>query len=269
MKTNLISVVATTAVMALFLSCDGPDYIGEENGHEYVNLDLPSGTMWARCNIGADYSSENGNYYAWAETSTKTIYSYSSYFYMDANNQSWKGYTKYTVPDGQTYSSAWYNNGEFCGDRKTQLEDGDDVAYQSWGGKWRTPTAVQLAELVDECFWVWTSNYNDSGVAGFIVYKAKSKSDKGKNSKTSTASGSYDVSFDANIFLPFSGYRYDYNSNRVGSEGCLWSSTLAENSDYAYCLDFTTSGYITHGTLERIYGLNVRAVCVNPGDAEQ
>ena len=61
MKTNLISVVATTAVMALFLSCDGPDYIGEENGHEYVNLDLPSGTMWARCNIGADRASGNGN----------------------------------------------------------------------------------------------------------------------------------------------------------------------------------------------------------------
>lgn len=269
MKTNLISVVATTAVMALFLSCDGPDYIGEENGHEYVNLDLPSGTMWARCNIGAVRASENGNYYAWAETCTKTSYSYSTYFYMDDNNNSWKGFTKYTIPDGQ-FSGIWYENGVFCGDRKTKLEDGDDVAFQSWGGKWRVPTNLQLAELKNECYWVYTTNYNDSGVEGFIVYKAKTNSDKGKNSKTSTPSGSYDISYDANIFLPLSGYRDNLNLNRAESEGNLWSSSLSEEyTDYADFLNYTYYGSVSVSSLERTYGLNIRAVCVNPDDAAE
>ena len=44
---------------------------GSINGHDYVDLGLPSGTKWATCNVGATIPEEYGNYYAWDESSTK------------------------------------------------------------------------------------------------------------------------------------------------------------------------------------------------------
>ena len=41
-------------------------------GHECVDLGLPSGTLWATCNIGADSPYDYGDYYAWGETNPKT-----------------------------------------------------------------------------------------------------------------------------------------------------------------------------------------------------
>ena len=41
-----------------------------ENGHEYVDLGLPSGTLWATCNIGADAPESYGDYYQWGEVTT-------------------------------------------------------------------------------------------------------------------------------------------------------------------------------------------------------
>ena len=39
-----------------------------QNGHDYVDLGLPSGTLWATCNIGASKPEDFGNYFAWGET---------------------------------------------------------------------------------------------------------------------------------------------------------------------------------------------------------
>ena len=50
----------------------------DANGHEFVDLGLPSGTLWATCNIGALAPEEAGNHYAWGETETKTNYSLES-----------------------------------------------------------------------------------------------------------------------------------------------------------------------------------------------
>ncbi len=52
-----------------------------ENGHEYVDLGLPSGTKWATCNVGATSPEEYGDYYAWGETEPKTTYSWRTYKY--------------------------------------------------------------------------------------------------------------------------------------------------------------------------------------------
>ena len=64
-------------------------------------------------------------------------------------------------------------------DNKTTLDLEDDAATQNWGGAWRMPTHTEMAELLNNCYLVWTSSYNDSGIAGYIVYAAKSLSDKG------------------------------------------------------------------------------------------
>lgn len=95
------------------------------NGHAYVDLGLPSGTLWATCNVGASKPTDYGNYYAWGETKTKT-----SFF---EENYSFYG-TPSTLP---LYS---------------------DAANASWGGAWRMPTKSEFDELMSYCNWNKTSD---------------------------------------------------------------------------------------------------------------
>ena len=112
---------------------------------EYVDLGLPSGLLWATCNVGASAPEIYGNYYAWGETTTKETYTWDSYKY--------------------TSSPTKYNKS----DELLTLEAEDDAAAVNWGGKWRMPTKDEWQELKDNCDWKWTDNYNDTGVAGDIV----------------------------------------------------------------------------------------------------
>jgi len=103
---------------------------GMENGHEWVDLGLPSGTLWATCNVGATTPDEYGDYFAWAETTTKEIYYWDTYKYYDSVD----GMTKYIADD--------YLN---------VLEYVDDAARANWGGLWRMPTFDEMQELNDNC----------------------------------------------------------------------------------------------------------------------
>ncbi len=108
----------------------------EHNGHEYVDLGLPSGLLWATCNVGATAPEEYGNYYAWGETSTKSSYTESNY----------------------TYSS-----------NSSTLPLSADAAHVAWGGDWRMPTLAEIDELNSNCTTKWTTDYNGTSVAGRIV----------------------------------------------------------------------------------------------------
>ncbi len=117
----------------------GQYYVGNDNNgvmiesatpadeHEYVDLGLPSGLLWATCNEGADSPEEYGGYFAWAETETKTNYSWDTYTYYGENNT-----TKYNRADGLT-----------------TLDSGDDVATVLWGDDWRMPTQAEWEELLN------------------------------------------------------------------------------------------------------------------------
>ena len=101
------------------------------NGHEYVDLGLPSGLLWATCNVGANNPYEYGDYFAWGETSTKTSYSMDNYKFCQGSR-----ITKYTKSD-------WL----------TQLKPSDDAATVNWGGTWRLPTKEEFEELWHKCKW--------------------------------------------------------------------------------------------------------------------
>ena len=110
------------------------------NGHEWVDLGLPSGLKWATCNVGADKPEEYGNYYAWGETSTKTEYNY-----------------------GECVT--WQKNlGDISGDSRY------DAARRNWGGSWRIPTQTEWQELVNNCTWTWTTQ---GGHGGYRVTSKK------------------------------------------------------------------------------------------------
>ena len=122
------------------------DQSGTIGGHQYVDLGLPSRTLWAATNLGATSPEGYGNYYAWGETSSKTEYRWSNYF--DATNTN-SGYpfTIYNLDGGLT-----------------ELQTTHDAAYVNWGSNWRIPTNEQVNELRSNCERRWTS---DNGVPGY------------------------------------------------------------------------------------------------------
>ena len=106
---------------------------GKYNGHAYVDMGLS--VMWATCNVGASSPEEYGDYYAWGETSTKSVYD-------EDNCATWKK---------DMYDISGTSR---------------DVARAKWGGKWRMPTPDEFYELLDECTWEWTTR---NGVNGYKV----------------------------------------------------------------------------------------------------
>jgi hypothetical protein len=212
------------AGLASLSSCDDePD----PDTHEWVDLGLPSGTLWATCNIGANAPEEYGDYFAWGETNPKEVYSWSTYKWC---NGTFNTITKYCPENGFDYG---YNG---FTDDKTELDPEDDAAYVNWGPQWRMPTIEQQLELDEQCTWTQTSR---NGVNGMLV--------KGPNGNT--------------IFLPAAGRWLD-SLDAVGSVGYYWSRTLfAEYSDLAYYLVFLRT--VSTGCDYRIYGKAVRAVRVS------
>ena len=193
-----------------------------ENGREYVDLGLPSGTKWATCNVGATAPEEYGDYFAWGEITTKSSYNWSTYKWC---NGDYNNLTKYNTDSG--YGTV---------DNKTTLTLADDAARANWGGKWRMPTNDEWGELIDECAWTWTTL---NGVNG---YEVKSKA----NGNT--------------IFLPAAGYRYNDNLYYAGILGFYWSSSLNTDSpDDAWYVYFN-SGNVCGDDSGRYRGQSVRPV---------
>ena len=111
---------------------------GVTNGHEWVDLGLPSGMKWATCNVGANSPEEYGDYFAWGETKPKSNYSWSTYFDTDDNGNTSKKYN---------------NNGGL-----TELLPEDDAATANWGSGWQMPSLAQIQELNNSSYTttVWT-----------------------------------------------------------------------------------------------------------------
>ena len=198
---------------------------GTASGHPYVDLGLPSGTLWATTNIGAANPWDYGYYFAWGETTTKSKYGWTSYKYA---NGDYKKLTKFCN------KSDYGNNGYT--DNKKQLESSDDAATANWGSDWCMPTQAQFQELKDKCTWTWTTK---NGKKGYEV--------KGKNGNS--------------IFLPAAGYRYGTSLYLYDSDGSYWSSSLS--TDYPSSgrrLEFDSSYVYPNVLGNRCNGLSVRPV---------
>ena len=240
---------------------------GFENGYAYVDLGLSSGLKWATMNVGATSVTDYGKYYAWGETkangeedtSNGTNYRYNS---RNSYVKSYYGLETYKWCNGSETSMTKYCANSKYGtvDNKTTLDPEDDAAVQNWGGAWRMPTHEEQEELVNNCYWVWTSSYKYSGVAGWIVFAVKQSLDKGKIvNYLNQSSDMYSLS-DSHIFLPASGLcMADFGANTGSWSGYLSSSLYgsARLSWGIYFYDFDSM----LSSLDRSYGFSVRAVC--------
>ncbi|MCQ2322558.1 MAG: fibrobacter succinogenes major paralogous domain-containing protein, partial [Bacteroidales bacterium] len=192
-------------------------------GHEYVDLGLPSGTLWATCNVGANRPEDYGDYYAWGETTIKTKYKWNTYKWCRG---SWRTQTKYNT--NSKYGTV---------DNKTVLEMSDDAVSVNWGGDWRMPTTEEWEELCGSCTWTWT------GQGGKIGYRVT-----GPNGKS--------------IFLPAAGYRSGTSLNGAGSYGYYWSSSLSTSDpNCGRYLYFVSSFFYLSSRGSRYCGCAVRPVC--------
>lgn len=222
---------------------------GTENGHDYVDLGLTSGTKWATCNVGATTPQDSGNYYAWGEVTEKETYNWSTYLDGKISSKFDWGTDKDLLKGVVDIAGTQY-----------------DAAKANWGGKWRMPTKAQQNELRNECYWVWTNNYNGSNVSGFIVYKAKKSSHKGKCcGSLAVAEKSVEKSYslsDSHIFLPTAGRQ---SGDYLQEGGHYWSSSLSSNYTYENACDISFyfyDEYIKDHECSRPVGQSVRAVCL-------
>lgn len=195
--------ITPTENLTLYAQWEESKGTGTANGHEWVDLGLPSGTKWATTNVGATTPEGYGNYYAWGETTTKSTYNWSTYKWCNGNYDTM---TKYCTES--SYGTV---------DNKTTLDLSDDAAYVNWGSSWRMPTKAEQYELRTECTWTWTTQ---NGVNGYKV--------------TSKTNGN-------SIFLPAAGYRSGSSVNYAGSTGLYWSSSLDAFSYFAEYLYFSSS----------------------------
>lgn len=123
-----------------------PPANGFENGHEYVDLGLPSGTKWATCNIGAVNPEEYGDYFMWGDDfdsirNSCTYMVHSAYPYMQIARHS-------------VINSEGILSGVF------------DTAKEIWNGNWRIPTEEDWKELESRCNWIWIDSLRGSKVIG-------------------------------------------------------------------------------------------------------
>jgi len=130
-----------TVVFVAGCKKDNANGDGTIGGHAYVDLGLPSGTLWATCNVGANVPEGYGNYYAWGETNTKEVYDFDTYKYYDGSDL-----TKYTGNDGLSV-----------------LQPDDDAAMVNWGNGWCMPTRIQWEELCQYTTNIWTTQNGVNG----------------------------------------------------------------------------------------------------------
>ena len=258
--------------------------------YEYVDLGLPSGLKWAKCNIGAETETDYGDYFQWGETTPGTVFDWAHYKYC---NGSFDTLTKYC--NKSSHGTV---------DHKTTLDPEDDAATQIMGGDWRMPTASEYQTLYDETLWVWCPGGNvgikktdESGnesieyiayPTGYFVFKTVSdKKQRGTFSKdeknnligyTATSetvyyTGAHKITEgnvtsiadgDTHIFFPASGVADGKGVLDRGFYGFYWSSSLHPSySVNGLTLSFH-SGFIgPQYYYDRCYGFCVRSVLRN------
>jgi uncharacterized protein (TIGR02145 family) len=198
----------------------------DENAvHDYIDLDLPSGTKWAKCNIGAIKPESYGQYFAWGETMAKTNYSWSTYKYCNGSQES---LTKYC--DGSGYGLNGFT------DQLKILQASDDAATANWGADWRTPTKSEWEELYENTTNKWSTL---NGVTGRLFMAKNGQS----------------------LFLPAAGNCNNDKLDRTGPRGLYWSSSYRYDIQ-AWYFHFDSGNYYLNGSY-RYYGFTVRPVRTN------
>ena len=210
---------------------------------EMVDLGLPSGTKWAKCNLYAQTETDYGYYFQWGDTigyptAGVTTINREGVYNWEGNDIAWivkqkndgKIFTYNTTPYQTNESAAFTDSAtkwsKYVGSTtssykdpsatdedalKTVLDPKDDAAYVHMGEGWRMPTEAQFNELLNGTTNAWVTDYNGSGINGLLF--------------TSKTNGN-------TLFIPAAGEGYDQRITRVGTYGYVWSNNINISSPY-------------------------------------
>ena len=221
-----------------FVEIDGNPYSGEilnfttlPKGAVDLGIEMTRGDgttyklYWAKSNLcksGLCAKPEDyGDYYAWAETSPKSDYYWSTYKFGEGP------FSKYNTKS--SYGTV---------DNKTVLDPEDDAAHVKLGGKWRMPTDAEWTALREQCDWKWISDYNGTGVSGSTITASNGNS----------------------IFLPAAGRWGAAGLDFAGSYGLYWSSTLLMSDPFGAWYAYFNSESFIRLYFTRYHGFSVRPV---------
>lgn len=194
--------------------------LGFSHQHEWVDLGLPSGLLWATCNVGALTPGDYGDYFAWGETSPKLNYTWKTHRWCDGSETS---LTKYKSSSGN-------------GTSFTLLDLSDDAAHHNWGSPWRMPTKQEFEELMANCTQTWTTQ--DGNLGCRLTSKINNKS----------------------IFLPAGGTCEDKERYHLHTNGEYWTSNIdINNPDRAWFFNVFSEGSILVRSMLH-YGSSIRPV---------
>ena len=198
----------------------------------FVDLGLPSGLLWAKCNIGAATETEAGDYFSWGETAPKTKFGRDRYKFWDDSKHK---FTKYNDDD-----------------KLTQLQPEDDAATVILGPWCHTPTKAEWEELIEKCTWEATK-VTMPGTTKPIVACWKVTGPNG-NHIILPSSGRYgEVDFLIDITL--------YHSSTVRSDEIRDAYALRWNNIWVTTTGSGSHEYINTVIFNRFYGFAIRAVC--------
>ena len=236
-------------------------FIDPYNGHEYVDLGLPSGTLWAKMNVGATSETDAGLYFAWGETQGYTA----SQVGTD-KNFSWSDYAL-TEDSGSTFTK--YN----ATDNKTLLELTDDAAAVNMGGDWHMPNTTQCYELLKE-----TKNGFVTNAGAFTEYAWSNSNDYSSPTETTATISNWNTAgylffkdtytsvtdaITANdyLFIPAAGGCGGGGVLGVGNVGGFWASALnSENVENALGFYFHSDEAGVIDEDDRFGGKSVRGI---------
>ena len=202
---------------------------------DYVDLGLPSGTIWSTCNLGATIPCEYGLLYQFGRVD--------GYAYGDTNNQ-FRTKEQNTADTGneripKTTSGKTYNEGDVLG-----IED--DAAYVASNGAMRMPTQDECQELLDNTTNQWVSRRVMGGEHTSHNVMGRLFTSKTDSSKT--------------MFLPAAGCFYGGgNFAHAGIYGFYWTSVLENSNLNGGQLEFTSENCFLNSNV-RFYGFSVRGV---------
>ena len=192
---------------------------------EYVDLGLPSGLKWAKCNIGAETETDYGDFFMWGSVTPNT-----------PDECTW---AKAPFNGGASdYDSGYFNSVKDTVCPNNVLAKEYDAATQIMGSDWRMPTQTEIQELLDNTKHEWVTNYNGTGVNG--------------RQFTSKINGN-------TIFIPAAGDCRGGSVSLVGNYGRVWSSSLYTSDPYNAWYLYFSSGCRMYN-INRYYGQSVRGV---------
>lgn len=194
---------------------------GIHHGHRFVDLGLPSGTLWADCNVGAEKPEDFGDYFAWGETTPKKEYNVKNYKWLNSEGK----LTKYCTRNELGYV-----------DNKTILDIEDDAANANWGGDWHMPNIEDFCELRDHTIEKWV---NMNGINGLKLISRKNNN---------------------SIFLPASVLGEYFKEGHYGLYWTTISSETSYGCKFYPFMFIIDEGEINPTECNREFGLSIRPI---------